>query len=426
MINASTTTSKFTSKYFNYLIIIWCADSVFGLLGTFYDIRETVILFFLFLRLIIDIILCLSNLRFLRVNQIEVLLILLLVFNIFVGIYHNNEFSRRWITDLSNPLFFIFKVTIIRMYVEFSSLNLITFNNFIKNYANAFFIAGILQVVGFYILLLFTPMYLGLTPIIYPKLIFSLIEKNNALFFASFLIIILGGKRAMLIGGLLIITYYKSVIQKKAAIYAIALFVTTIVSFIAFDYFGEQIEQQESYSKYKVSYDVINSTDFSWSDMEMLDYVGGGRVGEVLSSTKALHNSFDWLFGIGAGFVYELESVAYGDRTQHSNAHFSPVSIITKYGLVFYIVFMVYVIYPLTISRKKWKKYSKLHIILLLFCIGALVDTFFAYTFFIETLLPLALGFLYAKIPPTSFQYLEWTNKKKMPMPNLEQNQVIG
>ncbi len=125
--------------------------------------------------------------------------------------------------------------------------------------------------------------------------------------------------------------------------------------------------------------------------------ITGGRIAEIEGSFKNI-KWYEYIIGRGSGFTYDLKSVSYGYVKNHSNAHFTPVALISKYGAVFYITFMTYIILTIVRARKGWKKHNKYYLIVILMTIGTIVDSCFAYVFFVDNFLPIGLGFLQANL----------------------------
>lgn len=77
----------------------------------------------------------------------------------------------------------------------------------------------------------------------------------------------------------------------------------------------------------------------------------GYRTAEIAGALATMREPLDWLLGKGFGFAFEAPGfVGYdGDDEAHRNLHFTPLSILVYYGLLFFVPF--YALIALTAAR---------------------------------------------------------------------------
>lgn len=145
-------------------------------------------------------------------------------------------------------------------------------------------------------------------------------------------------------------------------------------------------------------YKVLNLSELNSLDRYQLDNLGGGRISEVESAIKAM-GAHDWLLGGGHGFSYHIKDYVETESTH--NVHFTPLSIVTRYGLLITAFFYIVIIILITkIIYTVYKNKNPQPIIIpLLYIIGALIYSFFAYSLMNDVIFMFMLGHLsvYAK-----------------------------
>ena len=383
--------TRFVEKYLILIIIYGVIDFVIGGFAVFFDIRTPFILTMLSIRLLLDFLLIVFNFTKIKLSKLEILLIGLLFITLFLGIL-NFPIGRRHFTDFINPLMFILKISIFRQFLSFQSN--IWIKTYIFKFARILFWVGMINVAALYIINYFMPIYLGATPIAYPFLIKAMLGSNIKYSSIAIIGVILAGKRAILLGVIVILVTYYVIIKKKIKsifYFLIAIFFLSSIYII----FQDNVEETQAINKYKNSFNAISSYDFEYDDLDLLNTISGGRISEIQGAFQDFDSPFEYAFGQGVGFVfrwYLSDNIIIQDN--HSNVHFSPAGIISKYGLLFFISLYFYIFLAMIKSRLGWKKSNYLHIFMFLYVIGVLVDSLFAYTLFIDIFLPIALGYL--------------------------------
>jgi hypothetical protein len=129
------------------------------------------------------------------------------------------------------------------------------------------------------------------------------------------------------------------------------------------------------------------------NELAVMEIFTANRSTEIVSVLAKMNGPIDFIFGRGIGFTYPYESMAQDfSNPEYSNVHFTPLNLITKYGLIFYLVLAFYIAVILFRGNRK----SKTSLFLILMCISIIVDSFFAYVIFVIPFFPIALGFIQA------------------------------
>ncbi len=382
---------RFIEQYFRILTILVFVHGPLMILGSASPIRFVFILGFLLSYLCLDLTLIICNLSRIKLNIIEVSLICILLFSVIVGLLNLTPISRRYVTDFLMPLSFVLKISLSRKFFSIEKYASFFSSKFLKRFAIAAFFSSIITIALFYIVVQFIPMYLGLTPIIYPFLIWAMMSKKNLYVLMAIAVIVFSGKRSILLGVVFVFMFYFIGIRKNKLKSIAALGGIILLGFIIFESAG--IQDSRAFRKYEWTFYKLQEAA---ENPEVLDLVSGGRMGEIESIYQEM-NSYDYLFGKGVGFTYELKSTGYGDVKVHSNAHFTPLALISKYGVVFYILIMFYILFSLFRARNKYRKNEWLSTFFFLYIIGVNIDFIFAYGFFTERLFPFAIGYLNRK-----------------------------
>lgn len=346
--------------------------------------RSNVIAFFLAFFTLIDILFIIKNFKRISFTKLDALYLFFLLFSVLIGVLYN-ETSRRYISDFLLPFNFLLKMIVVRNGVEYKKFSE-DFFWFVKKYTIVTFLAGIISVCMFYFYKTGDFEYLGLTPIVYPKLITSLLSGKSLFILGCFLIAFLSGKRAILMGCITIFFAFIFFIKKANGLKFYLPF-----AFIALVMFiwpqNDTIKSSQAGNKLSYTLEEANVNDVS-----TLDKITGGRFAEVESINETMA-PIDYLIGKGIGFTYTFKRSGEVIAEEYGNAHFSPMSIISKYGSFFFIVLSTYLI----IGVKQIFNPNLDYKFFALFILGCMIEYLFAYGIFIDKLMPLALGYLHFK-----------------------------
>lgn len=303
---------------------------------------------------------------------------ILMILSLIAGLYNGNELSRRYITDFTNPFFFFAKIyifsaywkqadfdRIIKYYIKvafWGSLALLPFTYFLFNSAGATRMA------------IFPPMEIPLS---------YYMQSGGPTFFVSLLVILLYGKRAQLLGAIGTFLFYIIVFKKKQILrYLILLVVLGIAMNFVFIRFSDNL----AIRRISTTIDEFTSAE---NNSDGIEEVGSDRMAEI----EHIFNDMapiDYVFGKGLGYEYLF---VFGNIAKmKSNAHFTPVSLLSKYGIFFTLFFYIFII---RIFLKTKSRFSDI-IYLTAFstAIFILFESFFSYTVFVLPIFPVVISYM--------------------------------
>ncbi|MBL8370329.1 MAG: hypothetical protein JNK28_02965 [Burkholderiaceae bacterium] len=114
-----------------------------------------------------------------------------------------------------------------------------------------------------------------------------------------------------------------------------------------------------------------------------LDEISAGRLTEVDAALDSL-NPLNWLIGSGAGW-----SVTLPDGPEVQNLHFTPLSLVSVFGLPFTVtlyVLMLAVVVKSFFGMNRSRQSDATRLMAPLYLVGALIHSLFAYSLFIDWL----------------------------------------
>ena len=363
-------------KYYLYILPIYSLIGiVLSVFRTAY--QENFALIFLLTGAILDALIIFFGRKQLF-NKTILFLILLLLISFIVGGLNGNELSRRYITDITNPLFFFGKIFIFKQY-----WNQVDFGKFIKYYIRISFWGSLLLLPLVYFLFrqagasrlaIFPPM----------ELPFSFYMQGFGVWLlVSLLIIILYGKRAQLVGAIVTFMVYVFLFRKKQFLkYTfIILFLVVGTSFL-FNNFSENLAIR------RLSY-TFESFQDQGGGLSGAEAVSAGRFEEIEAVIKEM-NGVDYFFGKGLGYVYEKD-VKDGLK-EIGNVHFSPLSFLLKYGFIFTI--FIYIFILTNLFNKGSSVTDSNYIAAFGTSLFVFIESFFAYALFVTQILPIVFGYI--------------------------------
>ena len=380
----------FFKKYLNIIVFLACWNLPLSIVGTFFDFREATTYLVLIIGLVLDTLIIILNIKKVRFNFFELVLIALLVSSTVIGIVNNASLDRRILTDLLNPLFFVFKIAVFRLII-FNDRGIIFLDEKWRYYAKQLFKFSFITLVLFLVLSQLRPMYAGIGLTTHPFLVHSLQSKSFVNVIFTFIVVLLTGKRALIISSIILVLIYMVYVKRNLIrMCLISLFLMLVIYITDFNSLNVS-----AVNKYIWTYELYieNGVQLNLEDdNHYLDVISGGRLGEITGATKEMR-PIDYLIGRGIGFTYEYINPNSDEFPKYANLHFSPLSIITKYGIIFFAVLVLYILYTL----RGFRNSSALGIFFGLYVIGVFIDSFFAYVVFVDPLFPLALGSLSGK-----------------------------
>jgi hypothetical protein len=386
----------FFKRYLNIIVFLACWNLPLSIIGTFFDFREATTYLVLIIGLGLDSLIIALNIKRVRFNFFELVLIVLLILSSVIGIINNASLDRRMLTDLLNPLFFVLKITIFRRIIFFQGGHAFL-NEKWRYYGVQLFKFSFITVILFLVLSQIRTMYAGIGLTTHPFLVHSLQSSSFVSVFFTFIVVLLTGKRALIISSIILVLVYMIFVKRnlvKTCIFSVVL----LLAIYSIDFKSLNIS---AIDKYTWTYELYLENDVQINledDNEYLDAISGGRMCEITGATSKMR-TLDYIIGRGIGFTYE-----YTNRNddeffpKYANLHFTPLSIITKYGLIFFAVLALYILHTLGGFRNS----SALRIFFGLYVIGVSIDSLFAYVIFVDPLIPIALGYLsFNKYPNT-------------------------
>lgn len=308
-----------------------------------------------------------------------------------------NGFNRDLFSDTYNATFF----AILLIYTR--NLNVNFDFKLQSKFANWMLVALFLSTI-FYLI---APMIgirvysVGATSIyfVFPLIVF-LINKKYTKFLITLVLLILASKRGVLLSVLsvfLILAFGSRNIKPFSRIIIIFGLIITVSGTLyttSSPYNISKAPEQIQPLFYKTMY--INPL----SEYNRLD--DDARVREVIYSMKPLIEEPGFLLtGKGPGNSYEYFDVN-GNliNESHHNTHFSPVSIFSKYGFIY--TFILYCFIGIVLFKNykllKRKQLSIEHTILYLYVVAGFINTFTAYTMYLDYLFIVSLGILSSNI----------------------------
>lgn len=330
-------------------------------------------------------------------NKKMMFLLLLLIFSTMVGLI-NNDLSRRFITDFTNPLFFFGKIFIFKSYWEKND-----FKVYCRYYTKIAFTGSLilLPITYFYFssegasrLAIFPPMELPFA---------NFMTVSGPFLIISFIIILFYGKRAQLVSAIITFFLYVVLFKRRQILkFSMLLVISMFALFFIFKNYSNNLAVIRFSSSFELFQD---KSDRSGN----LDKISAGRLNEFETIVNVMEPR-DYFFGKGLGFVY-IEY--FGTiEVEATNAHFSPLGFISKYGLIFTVFIYYFFLSIFSRTNKKMLKNSS-YVVALVTSIFVFLESFFAYAIFVTPILPIALGVL------VSFQQRRKVRIPKLQEPNL-------
>lgn len=291
--------------------------------------------------------------------------------------FFNNEISRRYLTDFMLPLIFFLKIAIFTDYWKIQPVE----KYIIKFSRVTFYVSFVLIFVVYFIFMYFGSSRISILAPLEVSAALSLLT-NPILFLMTLILIVLYGKRAQLFSVVIVFLISFKIVSPK-----IKLVFLLMVPILLFSLYTFIVNEPDNISVRRLAYsfELLMNGD--------LGLLSAGRLGEVNAILKDMAWS-DYIFGKGNGYVYERPN-SQGGVTVVSNAHFTPVSLISKYG-VFFTVFVYSFFFKLFISLNL-KEYGVYYRVIYISVLIIFIESFFSYALFVLPILPVLLGALKAK-----------------------------
>ena len=292
---------------------------------------------YLVLFFILDFVFISSNLKRLGFTKFEFSVIGVLIFHLILGFiilprYNESYTELRALKDTLLPIMFLMKCIIFRKI--FSATNLHNYKKFLVR--SCLFIISI-QV----FLLIFRPLgdaYIGINPPVNILLASFFSGGSFFLLFLSLVALFLAGKRSVFIS--LVITYL--VVTRRVAKSALlaCLLVAMGYALILLSH-SSNIPMVDKFIIATDAFKQIMENGLTPEQSEIALYLAtAGRSAEIFAIFSFME-PINWLTGIGSGYSFDLIR-PNKDPLEISNAHFTPLAITYKFGVVIALYFLFY------------------------------------------------------------------------------------
>ena len=338
---------------------------------------------YLVLFLILDLIFISTNIRKLGFTSFELSVISLLIFHLMLGLFilphFNDSYSElRALKDTLLPIMFLFKCVIFR--------KIFNAENF-QSYKSLLIKSCILIVSVQALLLFFKPdvdTYVGINPPINILMASYFSGGSIFLLLLSFIAILLAGKRSILIS----MAIAAVIVSRKMGRLTFLFFISAGIGYIIL--FFTDISKIPLVDKFVITFDAIKEVFEDGLTSEQgqiaLFIATGGRSAEIIAITSFME-PINWVIGTGSGYSFEL--IRPEEETiQIANAHFTPISIGYKFGLIIALYFLFYVSKNIVWGLKNNEIFIPAMLILFL------VQSFFSFNIFAEILYPIFVSWL--------------------------------
>lgn len=370
------------SKIIRYYLFIIPIYSLVGIILSIYRtvFQENYLEIFLLVGAVFDFLIVIIGRKYLVKKEV-LFVVFLMFFSLVAGILNENEVSRRYITDFTNPLFFFTKIFVFSLYWETNS-----FDSYLKYYIKISFWGSIILLpITYFIFIDNSVSRLAIFPPM--ELPFSFFMQKGGLFFLfSVLVIFLYGKRAQLVGSIFTFLIFLFVFNfKKIHKYIPFLILGTIVFFYLLQNFTDNLAVQRLTN-------TIDQYFESLGGQEVLANLSSGRDEEIKTILEKM-KGVDYITGKGLGFTYEVQTRDYIKEV--GNVHFSPLSFLSKYGLIFTLFIYIYIVSNML--KYKNYKWNISYISAYGTVVFVFVESFFAYALFVTPIFPIVFGYIIFK-----------------------------
>ncbi|QED49191.1 hypothetical protein [Cytobacillus dafuensis] len=382
---------------FSQIISVFRAANIYN--TSYIDIVINAVFLYIFLIMIIP--------RFIHLKftySLALMLVITVVSLAFGVIY--NDFSRYIISDFINGISFV----LLLVYIINSDIEKRDFHPLAKwltiSLSVSLLIYSLFPLIGIEILSVGKTSIMFLFPIV-----FYYTKKRYYLMVYNIVLILLASKRALLLS-LLITFIIVLIVDRKNNVFIriilLTVFILCVIFLLFYTMTPERVFSLPPFL-HDLFYKFMIVNPFSAYSAIFEDY----RILEIKNSLNDVKYSFGLLFsGMGPGYVYDIftprnELIEVGKH----NSHFTPVSLLTKFGLVYVIILYMNLIRVMFKSLQAL--YSKVlddnEKIFCMYVIAAFINSFTAFTFFIDYLFILCFGILLKM----SFQFKRKNSSEK-------------
>ncbi len=333
---------------------------------------------FLLILALVDFLVIIVGFKKLK-NTTFLLFLAILSMSYFVGFVNENTISRRFITDGILPIFFIGKILILSSFWREND-----FKKYIKYYSRVTFFGSLFFLpITYYLfnkegvtrLAIFPPLELPFS---------NYMQSGGGYFIVAFLMIILYGKRAQLVGGVVTFVVFVFLIKSHQIVKYLIIGIISVTFFILLI---KQLPNNVAVRRLSSTFEGLQGEG---ETIKQIEGVSAGRDEEIITVINLMDSPLDFILGKGIGFTYMLK----GDDEVTSNIHFSPLSFLSKYGLLFTLFIYGYIMKSLIPSKREKKSHSYMVAYGTVWFV--FIESFFSYALFVTPILPIVLGYLHS------------------------------
>jgi hypothetical protein len=316
------------------------------------------------------------------------------IYPIFIGLV-NQQVNVTFISDII--VFNLFFLKILIFYSIFrEEKNRDLFIQFAKNFSLlALFIS--FSLVIFFQLLNFLgySFYFSLTPEITYGYALAVTSGKFLLSYLYLISGVLSGKRMLLVGVIVIffLLYYRYLNKTKHNTFLLIVAIP-IAILIAYKLSSVLLGVGKIGSLFQ------RADLFELSFFDMIRALDNARYNEVAGIIQSM-NGIDYVLGKGYGFRYfYLDNIEMKEAgVTHSNAHFSPAGILSKFGFIGVLWWTLFFLFILTRSFLI-RKITSVDYANFAFLVSILVQSLFAFILFANAILPMVVGFIMVSRKP--------------------------
>lgn len=239
--------------------------------------------------------------------------------------------------------------------------------------------------------------------------------KNKFKFILTIILLVLGGKRGVLLSGLL--AFVSVGLGQKSIKNSTRITVLVTASALSFSMFYMSMSpsriMQLPDGIQPMFVRMMRTNPFSQyssidSDPRILEVKG--------AMAPLIENPLYILIGRGGGYSYEYLDATGNFVKELHNTHFSPVAILSRYGIIYTFILYFFILKTIYINYRKMIK-NKLSLekqVLLIYVIASFINSFTAFTIYLDYLFILSLGLLNSNILPTRVENLKKISNKEL------------
>ena len=348
-------------------------------------------IFFNFVFLFFLSILLLSKLGSVKLEYLEVTILLCLAFLLIYSFIVSQQYMLiHVLLDLLKPVFFVLSVASVRKFIN------------LKDLCRSLFIKklSLIMVIVTVIVVLLNRLVIDPFFSMYPSFATTestMVSISSPLIASVYAIVLFfSGKRGVFLGFVLVM-FLLFILTKKNGnrnfiINILFLVLISVITILGCYFFKDDL--------LAVFFKVDSSEIIPIEALSsMVKILSGGRDAEIVSSLSYINEIYQLIFGMGLGFEYLIYN--FGDKSGefHRNVHFSPISMLTLYGLIFTSIFYLYL--GVYIRRSVYIirniRNETLFIPFVVYFLVSFVFSFTEYVFFSYSNIAISMGIIGAK-----------------------------